>query len=35
MEADLTDAAGTLLARLTTSAVPLPMPESANLVERT
>ena len=34
MEADLTDAAGTLLARLTTSAVPLPMPDSGNLVER-
>jgi uncharacterized protein (TIGR00369 family) len=34
MEADLTDAAGTLLARLTTSAVPLPMPASSNLVER-
>ena len=33
MEADLTDAAGTLLARLTTSAVPLPMPGAANLVE--
>lgn len=33
MEADLTDAAGTLLARLTTSAVPLPMAGSANLVE--
>ena len=35
MEADLTDAAGTLLARLSTSAVPLPMPETHNLVERT
>lgn len=34
MEADLTDEAGTLLARLTTSAVPLPMPPAANLVER-
>jgi len=34
MEADLPDAAGTLLARLTTSAVPLPMPDSGNLVER-
>ncbi|MBC7506423.1 MAG: PaaI family thioesterase [Sandarakinorhabdus sp.] len=34
MEADLTDEAGNLLARLTTSAVPLPMPASANLVER-
>ena len=35
MEADLTDEAGTLLARLSTSAVPLPMPAQANLVERT
>lgn len=35
MEADLTDEAGNLLARLTTSAVPLPMPAVANLVERT
>jgi uncharacterized protein (TIGR00369 family) len=35
MEADLTDEAGTLLARLTTSAVPLPMPQGAGkLVER-
>jgi uncharacterized protein (TIGR00369 family) len=34
MEADLHDEAGTLLARLTTSAVPLPMPETSNLVER-
>lgn len=34
MEADLTDEAGTLLARLTTSAVPLPMPTTSNLVER-
>ncbi|MFZ4688152.1 MAG: PaaI family thioesterase [Polymorphobacter sp.] len=34
MEADLFDEAGTLLARLTTSAVPLPMPANANLVER-
>jgi len=33
MEADLTDADGTLLARLTTSAVPLPMAGPANLVE--
>lgn len=33
MEADLTDAGGTLLARLTTSAVPLPMDGPANLVE--
>ena len=35
MEADLTDEAGNLLARLTTSAVPLPMSVQANLVERT
>jgi len=35
MEADLTDASGTLLARLTTSAIPLPMAAGANLVERT
>jgi uncharacterized protein (TIGR00369 family) len=34
MEADLTDEAGNLLARLTTSAVPLPMAPGANLVER-
>ncbi len=34
MEADLTDEAGTLLARLTTSAVPVPMPPGANLLER-
>ena len=34
MEADLTDAAGTLLARLSTSAVPLPMPDNARLVAR-
>ncbi len=34
MEADLTDAAGTLLARLTTSAVPMAMPDTHNLVER-
>jgi uncharacterized protein (TIGR00369 family) len=33
MEADLTDAGGTLLARLTTSAVPLQMAGPANLVE--
>ena len=33
MEADLTDAGGILLARLTTSAVPLPMDGPANLVE--
>ena len=34
MEADLFDEAGTLLARLTTSAVPVPMAPNANLVER-
>ncbi len=34
MEADLTDGAGNLLARLTTSAVPMPMPATSNLVER-
>jgi uncharacterized protein (TIGR00369 family) len=34
MEADMTDEAGTLIARLSTSAVPLPMPEKANMVER-
>ena len=34
MEADLTDEAGNLLARLTTSAVPVPMAPGANLVER-
>lgn len=34
MEADLTDAAGTLLARLTTSAVPLPLQANSNLIER-
>ena len=34
MEADMTDEAGTLLARLSTSAVPLPMPDKANMVER-
>lgn len=34
MEADMTDEAGTLLARLSTSSVPLPMPEKANMVER-
>jgi uncharacterized protein (TIGR00369 family) len=34
MEADLTDEAGTLLARLTTSAIPIEMPEPAKLVER-
>jgi len=33
MEADLTDAGGTLLARLTTSAVPLQMAGPSNLVE--
>lgn len=35
MEADLTDEAGTLLARLTTSAMPVPMPEPAKLVDKT
>lgn len=35
MEADLTDAAGTLLARLTTSAVPLAMTAAPELVETT
>jgi uncharacterized protein (TIGR00369 family) len=34
MEADLFDEAGTLLARLTTSAVPLEMPEPGQLTER-
>lgn len=34
MEADLTDEAGTLLARLTTTAVPMPMAPNPNLVER-
>ena len=34
MEADLTDASGNLLARLTASALPMPMPGEANLVER-
>lgn len=34
MEADMTDEAGKLLARLSTSALPLPMPEKANMVER-
>lgn len=34
MEADLFDEGGTLLARLTTSAVPLPMTPNPNLVER-
>jgi uncharacterized protein (TIGR00369 family) len=34
MEADLRDAAGTLLARLTTSALPVPIDGPANLVER-
>lgn len=34
MEADLTDAAGTLLARLTTSSLPIDMPDNATLVER-
>ena len=35
MEADMTDAAGKLLARLSTSAVPLAMPTESKLVERT
>ena len=35
MEADLRDAAGTLLARLSTSAVPVPIDDAAQLVERT
>ncbi len=35
MEADLTDEAGNLLARLTTSAVPMPLVAGAILVERT
>ena len=35
MEADLRDAAGTLLARMTTSALPVPMEAPANLVETT
>ncbi|OSZ69222.1 cytosolic protein [Sphingomonas sp. IBVSS1] len=35
MEADLFDEAGTLLARLTTSAVPLELDGPSNLVERT
>ena len=35
MEADLFDEAGTLLARLTTSAIPLDMPEPGQLKERT
>jgi uncharacterized protein (TIGR00369 family) len=35
MEADLFDAAGTLLARLTTSAIPLDLESPSNLVERT
>jgi uncharacterized protein (TIGR00369 family) len=34
MEADLFDEAGTLLARLTTSAIPLEMPDHSQLVER-
>jgi hypothetical protein len=35
MEADLTDEAGTLLARLTTSAVPVAIPQGGgNMVER-
>jgi len=35
MEADLFDEAGTLLARLTTSAIPIDMDRPSNLVERT
>ncbi len=36
MEADLTDEAGTLLARLTTSAIPIAIPQGGgNMVERT
>ncbi len=36
MEADLTDEAGTLLARLTTSAIPVAIPQGGgNMVERT
>ena len=35
MEADLLDEAGTLLARLTTSAVPIPREGPGNFVERT
>lgn len=35
MEADLTDSDGKLLARLTTSSLPMPMPDDARLVERT
>ena len=36
MEADMTDEAGTLLARLTTSAVPIAIPQGGgNMVERT
>ncbi|MEI6485648.1 MAG: PaaI family thioesterase [Sphingomonadales bacterium] len=34
MEADLFDEAGTLLARLTTSAIPVEMPEPGQLVDR-
>ena len=34
MEADLVDGEGKLLARLTTSAMPVEMPETVNLVER-
>lgn len=33
MEAELTDADGRVLAKLSTSALPVPMPEDANLVE--
>ncbi len=35
VEADLTDAAGKLLARLTASCLPMPMPDTHNLVELT
>ncbi|MCU0892384.1 MAG: PaaI family thioesterase [Sandarakinorhabdus sp.] len=35
MEADLTDEDGTLIARLTTSAIPIEMPDHSQLVERT
>jgi uncharacterized protein (TIGR00369 family) len=34
MEADLFDEAGTLLARLTTSAIPVELPEQSQLVDR-
>ena len=35
MEADLPDEDGTLIARLTTSAIPIEMPDHSQLVERT